>query len=127
MDAAHDITAGGHIPVLDMKRRLRLAREDAGLEQTELANLLGISPRSIHNYEKGYTVPKKPVLLHWAISTGVPLAWLAEGIDTEVTPTPCPSCGLPAGQDHQGPEGPQTAQNRCVSLNAEVIDLATRR
>lgn len=84
MDAAPRFT--NHVPQVSLRWRLRIAREEAGLEQPALAALAGISTRSIVNYERGYTVPRPPVLLAWAVATGVSLAWLREG--TEPNPEP---------------------------------------
>ena len=120
MDAARDITAGGSIPRLTLPRRLRLAREAAGFKQEELAAITGISARSVHNYESGFTSPRKPVLLTWAVTTGVPLAWLADGIDTEAEP--CPSCGgNGSGEGHEEP------RNRCCSETPSVRCLSEHR
>lgn len=79
-----------HIPQITLGVRLRLARESVGLDQQELADLLGIAQRSIGNYEREVTRPKRPVLLSWALATGVPLGWLTEGdIETHIE---CPNC-----------------------------------
>ncbi|MGB3452902.1 MAG: helix-turn-helix domain-containing protein [Moheibacter sp.] len=40
-------------------------RENLGLTQTEFANLLNVSPRTVQNYEAGGTIPKsKYAILH---------------------------------------------------------------
>lgn len=121
MDAAHDISIRGRIPQLDLKRRLRLAREEAGLEQIELAHKIGIAVRSVINYEKGYTQPKKPVLMTWAIETDVPLAWLADGINTEADDPGC-SC-----QVHAGPNQESLLRNRCCQETPSVSHLSEHR
>lgn len=72
----------GHIPQLTLGRRLMLARDDTGLSQKAFAERIGISQRSVVNYECGSTRPKRPVILSWALATGVPLDWLLEGDDT---------------------------------------------
>jgi DNA-binding XRE family transcriptional regulator len=65
------------VPVWSLPDRLRKARLHAGLEQTELETMTGISRKSISNYENGYTEPNRPVLLSWALACNVPLDWLA--------------------------------------------------
>ena len=59
--------------------RLRAAREGAGYDQSGLADALGISRGSVHNYETGRTVPRRPVLATWAAVTGYDLHWLETG------------------------------------------------
>lgn len=82
-----------HIPEITIGTRLRLAREMCHLSQYELADIIGLSPRSVQNYERGNTEPKRPAVLAWAMATGVPMAWLTED-DFEPPPAPCPSCGV---------------------------------
>lgn len=85
---ADDAYSGGHsmsgtaihitgtIPPWTMTDRLRKAREMAGLNQEELAEEIGIGRRSVVVYEKGEQSPPRPVLVSWALRTGVDLAWL---------------------------------------------------
>ena len=70
-----------HIPELTLGRRLFLARDDAGFNQSEFANRIGVSRRSIVNYESGTTHPSRPVLLSWSLATGVPLEWFEDAPD----------------------------------------------
>ncbi|WP_366125335.1 helix-turn-helix transcriptional regulator, partial [uncultured Microbacterium sp.] len=72
---------GSHIPERWLGRRLRDAREDAGLTQTEIANLLGIGRRTVIRYESATDVAetRRPVLIAWALATGVPRTWLETG------------------------------------------------
>jgi transcriptional regulator with XRE-family HTH domain len=65
------------VPEWTVADRLVKARKDAGLDQTELAELTGLSRATISNCERGVTPPTKPILLSWATYTGVPLDWLA--------------------------------------------------
>lgn len=74
-------TTETHIPELTLGRRLFLARDDAGLNQSEFANRIGVGRRSIVNYESGATQPGRPVLLSWSLATGVPLEWFEEAPD----------------------------------------------
>lgn len=49
---------------------LRLARIKAGLEQDEMAEILGVSSSTISNWETGRTTPKPPFINAWAQITG---------------------------------------------------------
>lgn len=50
------------IPKLDMGRRLRLARQNIGLTQKDLADRVGIGSRNYSKYESGWTFPPPHVL-----------------------------------------------------------------
>lgn len=77
--------AGGVRPDWTLADRLRKARVHAELHQDELADELEISRRSVQLYENGTKVPKRPVLIAWALRCGVEYAWLinAEGDEGE--------------------------------------------
>lgn len=98
--------AGGYVPTWTLTDRLRKARESAGLDQRGLSVRLGIGHATVGNYERGVTMPKRPLLLAWAMATGVDMEWLA-GNGTD----PATSEGGGAGSvRHQGLE-PRT---RCL-------------
>lgn len=59
--------------------RLRKAREVAGLKQDELASILGVARRSMNRWERGASVPRRPVLVSWALRCRVPYEWLVTG------------------------------------------------
>lgn len=90
----------GKIPEILVRHRLRIAREAAGLEQAELANLIGISRTSVSNAESGKSAPRKITLNAWALATGVPVSWLQNG------ETPAPDDDPDGGLEvrHQGLE-----------------------
>ena len=67
----------GGVPVWNLRDRLRKARETAGLTQDQLAAQVGVSRVSVIAYETGKVVPKRPVLLSWAMTCRVSYAWLA--------------------------------------------------
>lgn len=69
----------GQIPVITPGHRCRIAREALGLDQTQLAKLMGISRTSVSNVELGKHEPRKIVLNAWAMATGVPVSWLETG------------------------------------------------
>ena len=62
-----------------MAHRLRIAREYAGLEQSELAERAEIGRTTIVNYEQGYRTPRRLYLRAIAEATGVDLHWLETG------------------------------------------------
>lgn len=70
------VAVSGAIPTWTLGDRLRKARIQAGLSQSELADDLGISQRSISVYEADEHPPKRPVLVSWALRCGVDLSWL---------------------------------------------------
>lgn len=65
-------------------RRLRLARETAGLRKKELAERIEVSPASITQYEAGRTAPPPATVARIALACGLPAEFLT-------TPSsPCP-------------------------------------
>lgn len=105
-------------PHFDLADRLTKARHMAGLDQQELAEKADISVRSVSNYERRLTRPRRPQLLAWAEATGVSVDWLEGG-----TVTPCPSCGELAHLDLPASAWQQTAQSRCSCMNCQVRAL----
>lgn len=87
--------AVGGVPEWTIADRLRKARETAHLSQAELAQAIGISRRSVTNYEAGTTLPRRPVLLSWAMVTGVRREWLAYGV---IPDSPSPDGGPEQGE-----------------------------
>lgn len=67
------------IPQWTMADRLRKAREQTGLDQTEFADRLGITRQSVGNYESGRRTPRPLYLRAWSEATGVPACWIATG------------------------------------------------
>lgn len=76
MTTAYDM---GNVPPIEVKHRLLIAREYAGLEQAELAERIGVSRNTIGNMEKGRGKPRQIVLNAWALATGVPVKWIENG------------------------------------------------
>lgn len=75
----------GVVPPIEVRHRLRIAREYAGLEQDALAELIGVSRNTIGNAEKGNVKPRPITLRAWAFHCGVPLSWIERG---ETPPSP---------------------------------------
>jgi transcriptional regulator with XRE-family HTH domain len=57
--------------------RLWFSRERAGITQQEMADLLGISRKTVQNYEAGVGYPKQNRLVLWANATDYDYDWLA--------------------------------------------------
>ena len=74
------------IPPELLHHRLTRSAEWAGVDPSELAELLGVHENTIHNYLAGRTRPRgRSALRDWALRTGVPLAWLEHGDDSPDT------------------------------------------
>ena len=69
----------GAIPVWTLGDRLRKARELASIGQVEFSKMTDIARSSIVRYEGDVSVPRRHVLLVWAMATGVNLEWLETG------------------------------------------------
>ena len=84
----------GNIPVIEVKHRLRIAREYAGLEQDELADKIGVSRGTVGNAEKGRVQPRKIVVNAWALACGVPATWIWTGKHPDEDPDPGSGLGI---------------------------------
>lgn len=77
MTSAYD---RGSVPQIELRHRLRIAREFAGLEQSELADVIGTSRTTVSSAEnKKHYTPRRILLNAWALATGVPVTWLITG------------------------------------------------
>jgi len=92
----------GVIPAWTTGDRLRKAREFVGMGQQEMADEIGISRRSVSAYECGGSTPRRPVLLSWALRTGVPLEWLRSG--TTESPRPGGDGGIGRARRDSNPQ-----------------------
>lgn len=77
----------GVIPGWTMGDRLRKAREIAELTQAGLSEALDEPRRAIVSYESDERLPKRPVLIAWALRCGVDFSWLAGISDDGGEPT----------------------------------------
>lgn len=68
-----------HTPAWTLSDRMWKARKDAGLSPAEIADMIGISRKSVWNYESGATKPLRPILRAWAEVTGTYVEWLEGG------------------------------------------------
>lgn len=62
-----------------MADRLRKARTDVGLSQQDMCDRIGISRKTVTNYENGDTRPLRAILNAWAEVTGTYVEWLEHG------------------------------------------------
>lgn len=67
------------IPFEDLPERLKRARKKLGVDQHEMAAIIGVHRRTIANYEGGNTEPPRTTIMIWAQATNVPVMWLAYG------------------------------------------------
>lgn len=63
---------------LTLGERLARARDHADLTQTQLADELGITRRSVFNYEGDARQPSFELVCAWAVATDVPLRYFAD-------------------------------------------------
>jgi len=104
-----------------MRHRLRIAREEAGFDQEQLAAEIGVSRRTVLNAERGYVEPLRVVIKAWALACGVRLSWLVTG-DDGFPDTP-PSKDKPP----RNPRGGDTGDTRKpVGLPVTVSRLPVR-
>lgn len=66
-------------------RELEKARKDAEMTQSELAQRVGITERSVYNYEKNSRAPKVDIVEKFAQALGVPSEILMRGLAGEST------------------------------------------
>lgn len=96
-----------------LEERLWWARETARLTQTQLAAQLGISKRTVQNYEAGVGHPNENRLVLWANACDVDADWLAGDF---YTPT---SAGVSAGDvAHDRGATPDTREYRQPAMAA---------
>ena len=81
------VSVQGTVPDWTLTDRLRKAREASRLSQTELGDAMGLSRRTVAGYEGGEREPRRPVLIAWALATGVSLDWLCPRQDSNLQPT----------------------------------------
>ncbi len=72
------------VPEFTVLDRMAKARQHAGLSQTELAEVLGVSLSTVRRLEDGSKAARAIELLGWASATGVSASWLVSGLaDTD--------------------------------------------
>ncbi|MGC8514485.1 MAG: helix-turn-helix domain-containing protein [Acidimicrobiales bacterium] len=66
----------GDIPPVRFPQRLKIALEYAGCSQSQLADRLGMAPRSVQNWARGTSRPFPPIISQIAQVLEVDEAWL---------------------------------------------------
>jgi DNA-binding XRE family transcriptional regulator len=104
----------GHCPTVELRHRLRIAREYAGYDSGELADIIGVSRNTISNAESGRVKARTIVINAWAMACGVPKSWLITGKH----PTDHPDGGSGLGiirPEHHAPTRQTTVSKRTRS------------
>lgn len=71
-------------PTFQLRHRLALAIECAGVEKEDMATYIGVSRQTVDNYLKGRTQPTIGYIRNWADRCQVSVNWLLTGhADTE--------------------------------------------
>ena len=73
------ISEVGIVPEIELRHRLRIARERTTLDAQSFAEELGMSRNAVNKAERGVTTPRELTLRAWAMRTGVSLHWLKTG------------------------------------------------
>lgn len=94
------VTVTGARPAWRLQDRLRRAREEAGLNQTQLAQEIGVNPATVSRYESGSLDVPLSILIAWAYRCSVDLDWLRDG--DEVAPPKVAATAEPSGTLESG-------------------------
>ena len=81
-------------PTIEVRHRLRIAREWAGLEQEQLAERMEVARATISNAETGKSNPSRKTIRDWALACGVPREWLLTGEYPADDPGPIDGLGI---------------------------------
>lgn len=72
-------TVGGAVPVIELRHRLGLALDHAGLKPGDMAAVLHVHRNTVGGYLSGRTPPSHATLALWALRCGVSFHWLVTG------------------------------------------------
>ncbi|AXH46031.1 immunity repressor [Gordonia phage Phlop] len=114
----------GRVPEISLRHRLRIAREEAGLEQQSLAERMGVSRNTVSAAEKGKNAPRKVVLNAWALATGFDVKWLETGIAPQ--PGPEGDDGCARRDSNPKPSVREVASVAATRTSSQVIPLPGR-
>jgi len=84
----------GNVPVIEVKHRLRIAREHAGLDQDQLAERMEVGRSTVSNAENGRGEPRRSTINAWAMACGVPASWIRTGQTPGNFPGPTNGLGI---------------------------------
>jgi transcriptional regulator with XRE-family HTH domain len=71
-------------PTWTLGERLAKARDHAGISRPEMADRLGVSERTIRNYENESVTVNRLIALAYSAETGVGVEWLLGSNDPEL-------------------------------------------
>jgi transcriptional regulator with XRE-family HTH domain len=71
-------TSAAEVPTWTLGERLTKAREHAGVDIEEMAHRLGVSGRTIRNYENQAVRITRATIIAYATETRVPIDWLED-------------------------------------------------
>lgn len=108
----------GLVPQIEVRHRLRIAREFVGLDQEQLADRMEVSRSTVSNAENGIGTPRRSTVNAWALACGVPASWIWTG-------------EIPQDGPGNGPGGNLRTldyKNRVSSKDpGQVVQLQTKR
>ena len=85
-------------PPIELRHRLRIAREYAGLDQEQLAERIDSARSTVSNAETGKVTPRRIVVAAWAMACGVSRHWLETDIPPGHDPDPTYGLGIISGK-----------------------------
>lgn len=85
-----------YVAIMELKDRILVARESAGLTQQELADATGKTRGAVAQWESGKTRPRHSVLADIALATNREISWLESGVEASQQPVkPKPNASFP--------------------------------
>lgn len=91
-------TQAGACPPIELRHRLRIAREYAGLDQEQLADRIEAARSTVSNAETGKVTPRRMVVMAWAMACGVSREWLETGQAPPAPDGPGSGLGIISGK-----------------------------
>ena len=110
----------GRVPPIELRHRLHIAREFAGYDREELAELIAVSRNTIANAETGRAQPRRIMINAWAMACGVPVSWLLTGEHPSGDPGPIDGLGI-ISTDHRV-QASKDASVTPISRTPKVLD-----
>ena len=120
MTSAHDHSA---LPTVEVRHRLRIAREWAGLDQEQLAERMEVVRATVSNAETGRSNPSRKTVRDWALACGVPREWILTGEHPDSGPEPSSGLGI-IRTEHRAPAS-KHASVTAISGQPKHVDPAT--
>ena len=66
-------------PVIEVRHRMRIAMEHAGLKPHDMADALDVAPTTVSRYLNGSVNTTRAVIMAWGMRTGVSWRWILTG------------------------------------------------